>query len=101
MCEGVAVWVRELRFICYDAWWLLCLGIVVCGVWELHYGGVSVCRGRGDSLRMSALKKNPGLETAFGNFNPDFFLDIHSSTPENFTHSSDPIMGADSVGIPT
>ena len=53
------MWVRELRFVCYGAWWLLCLGILVCGVWELHYGGVSVCGGRGDSLRMSALKKNP------------------------------------------
>ena len=44
---------------------LRCMAVAVfrnCGlwcVWELHYGRVSVCGGRGDSLRMSALKKNP------------------------------------------
>ena len=56
MCEGVAVWVRELRFVCYIVWQLLCIGIVVCGscdVGELWCVGVvlrwSQCGGHGES----------------------------------------------------
>ena len=45
MCEGVAVWVRELRFVCYGAWRLLCLGIVVCGVCGSCIMVESVCVG--------------------------------------------------------
>ena len=45
VCVGVAVWVRELRFLRYAVWQLLCIGIVFCGscdVGELWCVGVAI-----------------------------------------------------------
>ena len=31
LCEEVVVCERKLRCVCYGVWWLLCIGIVICG----------------------------------------------------------------------